>query len=168
MFLSFFAILLLSNVITALSSYFLARDLDMLVAAPVDWLQLYLAKLLETLIHSSWMVALMALPILSAYGYVYKGGALFVLVALGASIPYFVIPAAVGSAITLILLNAFPPLPAEWLRELLLRHEREVNAAMERVAQEIGLPLSEGWGVDLDARRFVRAAPPPRPTEAAP
>jgi ABC-2 type transport system permease protein len=107
-FLSFFAILLLSNIITALSSYFLARDLDMLVAAPVDWLQLYMAKLLETLIHSSWMVALMALPILSAYGYVYKGGAAFVLVALAASLPYFVIPAAVGSAITLVLVNAFP------------------------------------------------------------
>ncbi|HET7621661.1 MAG TPA: hypothetical protein VFK39_07160 [Gemmatimonadaceae bacterium] len=107
-FLSFFAILLLSNVITALSSYFLARDLDMLVAAPVDWLQLYMAKLLETLIHSSWMVALMALPILSAYGYVYEGGVTFVLVALAASLPYFVIPAAVGSAITLILVNVFP------------------------------------------------------------
>jgi ABC-2 type transport system permease protein len=107
-FLSFFAILLLSNVITALSSYFLARDLDMLAAAPVDWLQLYLAKLFETVIHSSWMVALMALPILSAYGYVYEGGAQFVLVALAASLPYFVIPAAVGSAITLILVNVFP------------------------------------------------------------
>ena len=36
---AFFSILLLSNVITALSSFFLARDLDLLVAAPVDWLQ---------------------------------------------------------------------------------------------------------------------------------
>lgn len=107
-FLSFFAILLLSNVITALSSFFLARDLDMLAAAPVDWLQLYLAKLLETLIHSSWMVLLMAVPILSAYGYVYDGGVGFVIVALGASLPYFLIPAVVGSAITLILVNVFP------------------------------------------------------------
>src|SRR3954467_14510310 len=37
----FFAILLLSNVITALSSFFLARDLDLLVSGPVDWLNLY-------------------------------------------------------------------------------------------------------------------------------
>src|SRR6185312_11911031 len=34
-FLSFFAILLLSNIITALSSFFLARDLDMCACAPV-------------------------------------------------------------------------------------------------------------------------------------
>jgi ABC-2 type transport system permease protein len=52
----FFSILLLSNVITALSSFFLARDLDLLVGAPVDWLKLYAAKLLETGINSSWMV----------------------------------------------------------------------------------------------------------------
>src|SRR2546427_8744613 len=30
-----------------------------LVSAPVDWLRIYLAKLGETLMHSSWMVALM-------------------------------------------------------------------------------------------------------------
>ena len=38
----FFSILLLSNIITALSSFFLAKDLDLLVAAPLDWLPLYL------------------------------------------------------------------------------------------------------------------------------
>src|SRR5712671_6539580 len=63
--LSFLSILLLSNVITALSSFFLAKDLDLLVSSPVDWLHLYLAKLFETLLHSSWMVALMAVPILT-------------------------------------------------------------------------------------------------------
>ena len=56
--LSFLALLLLSNVITALSSFFLARDLDLLSSSPVDWLYLYLAKLGETIVHSSWMVAL--------------------------------------------------------------------------------------------------------------
>src|SRR5688572_29675919 len=73
--LAFFSILLLSNVISALSSFFLARDLDMLASAPVDWLKLYLAKLLETVVHSSWMAVLMAVPIFAAYGIVYRGGA---------------------------------------------------------------------------------------------
>jgi len=40
-----------------LSSFFLAKDLDLLVSAPVDWLRIYVAKLGETLLHSSWMVA---------------------------------------------------------------------------------------------------------------
>ncbi len=107
-FLSFFAILVISNIITALSSFFLARDLDMLASAPVDWLTLYGAKLLETLVHSSWMVVLMAVPILAAYGYVYEGGPGFVLLALGTTLPYLMIPAAVGAAVTLLLVNIFP------------------------------------------------------------
>lgn len=104
----FFSILLLSNVITALSSFFLARDLDLLVAAPVDWLKLYGAKLLETLVHSSWMVVLMAVPLFAAYGVVYSGGPFFPLVVLALLVPFLVVPAAVGSAITLLLVNVFP------------------------------------------------------------
>jgi len=76
--LSFITILVLSNVVTALSSFFLAKDLDLLVSAPVDWLRIYLAKLGETLLHSSWMVALMAVPIFTAYGVIYRGGLLFI------------------------------------------------------------------------------------------
>ena len=104
----FFSILLLSNVITALSSFFLARDLDLLVSAPVDWLKLYGAKLLETLVHSSWMVLLMAVPLFAAYGTVYSGGPWYPLVALGLLVPFLLIPTVVGSAVTLLLVNLFP------------------------------------------------------------
>ncbi|MEE8572664.1 MAG: hypothetical protein V3T20_05355, partial [Gemmatimonadota bacterium] len=106
--LSFLSILLLSNVITALSSFFLAKDLDLLVSAPVDWLYIYLAKLGETLVHSSWMVALMAVPIFTAYGVIYDGGWLFGLFAIGVFLPILIMPAVVGSAFTLILVNVFP------------------------------------------------------------
>ena len=108
MFVSLFGILILSNVVTALSSFFLAKDLDLLVAAPVDWLQLYGAKLLETTGHSSWMVVLVATPVLTAYGISYHGGFLYPLIAIAAVIPFLFIPAAIGSALTLILVNIFP------------------------------------------------------------
>src|SRR5881296_3374329 len=106
--LSFISILVLSNVITALSSFFLAKDLDLLVSAPVDWLRLYLAKLGETLLHSSWMVALMAVPILAAYGVIYRGGVLFIPYAVLVVVPLLLLPAVVGTAVTLILVNVFP------------------------------------------------------------
>src|SRR3989440_6392827 len=106
--LSFISILVLSNVITALSSFFLAKDLDLLVSAPVDWLRLYLAKLGETLLHSSWMVALMAVPILTAYGVVYKSGVLFAVYAMLAIVPMLILPAVLGCAVTLVLVNIFP------------------------------------------------------------
>lgn len=114
--LAFLSILLLSNIITALSTFFLAKDLDLLVAAPVDGVRLYLAKLAETVVHSSWMVALLALPIFTAYGIVYSGGLLYPFVALAAFIPYLIIPAVVGTAVTLVLVNIFP---ARRTRELL-------------------------------------------------
>ena len=108
MFVSLFGILILSNVVTALSSFFLAKDLDLLVAGPVDWLRLYGAKLLETTGHSSWMVVLVATPVLTAYGISYEGGFLYPLIAIAAVLPFLFIPAAIGSAVTLILVNIFP------------------------------------------------------------
>ena len=107
-FLSFISILLLSNLVSALSTFFLAKDLDMLVAAPLDWGRFYLAKLAETVIHSSWMVALLAVPLLAAYSVVWGGGWFFPIVALGALLPLFIIPGVIGSAVTLLLVNIFP------------------------------------------------------------
>lgn len=106
--LAFSAILLLSNLIGSLSTFYLARDLDMLVAAPVEWGQFYLAKLAETVIHSSWMVGLLALPLLAAYGLAWHGGPLFPLVVAAALVPLCIIPATLGTVITLILVNVFP------------------------------------------------------------
>jgi ABC-2 type transport system permease protein len=114
--LAFLSILLLSNIITALSTFFLAKDLDLLVASPVSGVRLYLSKLAETIVHSSWMVALLSLPIFTAYGIVYQGGILFPFVALAAFIPYLIIPAVVGATFTLVLVNIFP---ARRTRELL-------------------------------------------------
>lgn len=108
LFVSFSGILLLSNVITALSSFFLARDLDLLVSGPVDWLRLYTAKLLETLLASSWMVALMAIPMLTAYGVAYGGGWTFAPFAVAVMVPFLVIPSVLGTALTLTLVNVFP------------------------------------------------------------
>jgi ABC-2 type transport system permease protein len=107
-FMSFFLLLVLSNVITSLSTFFLARDLDLLISAPVDWLKVYLAKLTESLAHSSWMVTLIAIPIFAAYGYVYSGGWMFALVAILAWIPFIIIPAVIGATTTNLLVNAFP------------------------------------------------------------
>jgi ABC-2 type transport system permease protein len=106
--LSFAAILLLSNIIAALSSFFLARDLDLLVSSPVDWLSLYGSRLFETALHSSWMVVLLSLPMLAAYGLAFDGGITYVAAAVAGFIPFLIIPAALGSAITLLLVNAFP------------------------------------------------------------
>src|SRR6476660_6329141 len=114
--LAFSSILLLSNLITALSSFFLAKDLDLLAASPVHSFRFYVAKLTETTLHSSWMVALLAVPLFAAYGIVYDGGFLWPLIVLGAFVPFLLLPAIVGSALTLLLVNL---VPARRAKELL-------------------------------------------------
>lgn len=106
--LAFLGVLLLSNVITALSTFFLASDLDIMVSAPVDWLRIYIVKLAETTVHSSWMVALVAVPIFTAYGMVFDGGFLYPLIVVAALIPFLVMPAVLGTLLTLVLVNIFP------------------------------------------------------------
>ena len=107
-FISFFMILLLSNIITSLSTFFLARDLDLLISAPVDPLTVYAAKLTESLAHSSWMVSMMAIPIFGAYGWVYGGGWRTAIAAMAVWLPFIVIPAVLGAAATNLLVTAFP------------------------------------------------------------
>jgi len=107
-FVTFFSILLFSNIITALSSFFLSRELDRLVAAPVSVRQLFYARLAETVIDSSWMLLLFALPAFLAYGVVHGTGPAFYVATLLVLPPFVLIPAAFGVMTTTLLVNVFP------------------------------------------------------------
>jgi len=76
-FLSFLSLLIMSNIITALSTFYLSRDIELLLTTPVDIKKIHSAKTMETFITSSWMVMSFALPILIAYGNVYEAGPLY-------------------------------------------------------------------------------------------
>ena len=107
-FLTFFALLIFSNVVTALSTYFLSHDLDLLLAKPVGVSDIYFAKLVETLTSSSWMVLLFGTPVFLVYGLVFGAGPLYYVALLGALPPFLLIPAALGAAIIMGLTNVFP------------------------------------------------------------
>jgi ABC-2 type transport system permease protein len=115
--LAFLLILLLSNIITALSSFFLARDLELLSAAPVDGLRVYAARFIETLVNSSWMVVLILIPILLAFAVSYTFSLAFLAITLAALAAFLVLPAVAGTAVTLVLVNVFP---ARRARDLLV------------------------------------------------
>src|SRR5213596_1650051 len=159
--LSFISILVLSNVITALSSFFLAKDLDLLVSAPVDWLRLYLAKLGETLLHSSWMVALMAVPILAAYGVIYRGGVLFAVYATVAVVPMLILPAVLGSAVTLVLVNIFPARRTRDLLSIIALGAAAGLILLLRVIRPERLARPEGFRNLLDFLAVLRTPTSP-------
>lgn len=107
-FLTFFSILLFSNIITALSTFFLSAEVDRLVAAPVSRSLFFYARFADTIIESSWMVLLFAVPAFLAYGVAHRAGPAFYLATALTLPPFLVIPAAVGVAITALLVNIFP------------------------------------------------------------
>ena len=114
--LTFLSMLLFSNLVASLSTYFLARDLELLHAAPVAASSFFYARLINTTINSSWMVLFFSLPIFAAYGAVFRGSVtLYLWVAL--ILPLFlVIPAAV-SILSIHVLVFF--LPAKRIRDIL-------------------------------------------------
>ena len=159
--LSFISILILSNIITALSSFFLAKDLDLLVSSPVDWLRLYLAKLGETALHSSWMVALMAVPIFAAFGVIYDGGWLFPLYAIVVMLPLLILPAVVGAALTLVLVNVFPARRTRDLLSIIALGAAGVLILMFRMIRPEQLARPEGFRNLLDFITVLRTPTSP-------
>src|SRR6185436_4385767 len=107
-FLTFFGVLLISNTVTALTTFYLAADVTPLLAAPLSYRRLHHARFAETLASSSWMVLLVGLPALLAYGLVYQAAPLFYPVALGVLGAFLVIPAAIGVLVTTGLVLVFP------------------------------------------------------------
>ena len=114
--LTFLSMLLFSNVITSLSTFFLARDLDLVLSTPATTSSFYYSRLITTTANSSWMVLFFTLPIFAAYGSVFGGGLIFYLwVAL--ILPLFlIIPASTGILITHLLVYF---LPAKRIRDIL-------------------------------------------------
>jgi len=117
LFVSFFAVLVISNVVTALTTFYLAADVRLLLSAPLSYRRLYRARFVETLVASSWMVLLFGFPVFLAYGVAYEAGPLYYVGILATLVPFLVIPAAIGVLLTTWLVLVFP---ARRARELLL------------------------------------------------
>src|SRR2546428_868508 len=115
--LTFFSMLLFSNLITALSTFFLARDLDLVLVTPISLDSFYYSRLIATTVNSSWMVLFFSLPVFVAYGSVFGGGMAFYLWVLLIVPLFLIIPASLGILITHLLVYC---LPARRIRDILL------------------------------------------------
>ncbi len=106
--LSFFSILLFSNIVTALSTYYLSADLSLLLAAPLRPAALHGGRFAETLWDSSWMILLFGLPVFFAFGVVHAAGPAYYLAVAAMLPPFLVLPCALGVTTTMLLVRAFP------------------------------------------------------------
>ncbi len=107
-FLAFFSMLIFSNLIITLSTSYISREVDFLMAQPVPHAAIFRQKLIESIVYSSWAFVVLSLPFFLAFGlardvtwYFYPLVALLI-------IPFLAIPAIIGSILTVVV-TAFIP-----------------------------------------------------------
>ncbi len=115
--LTFFSLLIFSNVITALSTLYLSKDLEFCHSAPVSVETLFVSRAFTTFLNSSWMALLFAAPIFGAYGYVYAPGLGFYVSLLHLMTALGLISAGLGILVTMVLVHIFP---AQRTRDVIL------------------------------------------------
>lgn len=162
-FLVFLSVLIFSNLVTGLSSYFLASDLELLNAMPVRKESLFLGRFCVALLESSWMLFIFGLPILFAFGTEYRLGFSYYLLCIAVLFFFLVIPAALAHILVMVLVNSFP---ARRIRDLLfivsiiaaaiiltmlrlIRPERLVNPQTQETVFEFMLTLKQPMSVWL-------------------
>jgi ABC-2 type transport system permease protein len=117
LFMAFLAFLAFSGIVTALSTFFLADDLRLLMASPVESRRLFMARFARTVGSASWMIVIFMAPVLAGVGMGRCAPFAFYLTAITSVVPFAIIPVAVGTACTLLVVNVFP---ARRARDLLM------------------------------------------------
>jgi len=107
-FLTFFGMVLFSNIVATISTTYLSDDLKLLNSLPLRRSTLVNLKLIETGFDSSWMPVLLFLPIFAAYARTVQADWVFYPVALGVLVLFLTIPTALGFLATALLMRAFP------------------------------------------------------------
>ena len=103
--LAFSGLLLFSNFITALSSYFLSEDMQLIQALPISPRRVFYYRFGDTLLGSSWMILIFGLPVLLAYGVAYGAGLHYYVLAILGLFFYLLPPAAIGVALACVLVR---------------------------------------------------------------
>ncbi|MEC8379226.1 MAG: hypothetical protein VXZ96_02835 [Myxococcota bacterium] len=115
--LSLFGMLCFSNVVTALSSFYLSDDLELLLSLPISRVQFHMARLSDTIGQSSWMAIALGGPILACYGAAYQATWDYYVIAAAVLSAFLIIPAALGVGLASLLVSIFP---ARRIREALM------------------------------------------------
>jgi ABC-2 type transport system permease protein len=107
-FLTFFSLLIFSNIITSLSNLYVSADLELCHSSPSDLEEVFLSRSIFTFIDSSWMVMIFGLPVIMAYAYVYRPGAGFYLSLIHMGLAVSIIATGIGILFTMIMVSIFP------------------------------------------------------------
>jgi ABC-2 type transport system permease protein len=102
------ALLIFSAVISALSSFYLARDLSLLMAAPVDRESIFWARSWQSLVSSAWMPVVFLMPVFFAFGYSFKAPPAYYLLLFPAGAAVALAAGFVSQTAVILLVNVLP------------------------------------------------------------
>ncbi len=103
-----FAMLIFSCMVSAVSALFLSRDNEILYAAPVAPAELYAMRYWTVTFYTAWMMVIFTLPVFAAYGAVFKAAWPYYPMLLLAVVATALIATGIGLLLTIILVNLFP------------------------------------------------------------
>lgn len=100
--------LVLSNIITAISSFYLSKDIPFLLTKPIAITDILRLKALETFLNSSWMVMSFIPPVFIAYGVSYHAPAGYYLATISLLVLFLLLTAGLGICMAHMLIRFFP------------------------------------------------------------
>jgi len=103
-----FAMLIFSCMVSAVSTMFLSQDNEIVFAAPVPTSDIFFMRYMTTSIYTSWMMVVFSIPIFAAYGTVFQAGFLYWPLMLGTIITTAAIATTFSMGFTVVLVNLFP------------------------------------------------------------
>ena len=158
---AFEMLLFLSSAIAALSYLFVAKDLQLLLMAPISRHRLYLSRLLAIAGNASWMFLLFGSPSLFAFGKALNMPVGFYVSAILMTIPFVLLPAIAGSMLVLAFVNLVPP---HRLRDILVLFAFVLACVILALGRGEAAPLSTEYQRMADLLQFLGQSKPPGPS----
>lgn len=106
--LTFLSMLFFSNLTNAIYYFFISEDLELLLPLPIKTERLILFRYLENTIASSWMVLAATIPFYVAIFHSFGLKWHFIINSIILYLPYFLLLSALGTLVTLLIVNFFP------------------------------------------------------------
>jgi ABC-2 type transport system permease protein len=108
MVLGLFPLVGFSGVVTALSTFYLSDDLDLVHSLPVSRPSFFFARFIDQIIQSSWMLIFFGLPMVVAYGNAYEAGLRWYATILIVLPGFLLFPSSLALCIASVLVRFFP------------------------------------------------------------
>lgn len=99
---AFFVLLFISNSVAAIGNIYAAENMNLLLTTPVSSFRLYLAKIIEMVVETGFMLLIFALPAFLSFIYTLDVSWNFILAGALVALPFLIIPAGLSIAIATI------------------------------------------------------------------